>query len=116
MGADTDDGRSSPYNTDWLVIIVFISIALYNVIELNFLIATTFKRFRGLYCWSFTVSTWGIAFNAVGYLLRHLRPNQSGYLHATLILIGWCSMVNGQSLVLYRGDEVLGGGLIRRAA
>ncbi|KAK2612478.1 hypothetical protein QQS21_001416 [Conoideocrella luteorostrata] len=95
------DGRSGPYQSYWLVIVVFISIALYNVIELNFLVITTFKRFRGLYFWSFTCSTWGIAFNAVGYLLRHLNPDQSGYLHATLILIGWCSMVTGQSLVLY---------------
>lgn len=101
MSDDNDGGRSGPYSTYWLVIIVFISIALYNVIELNFLIATTFKRFRGLYFWSFACSTWGVAFNAVGYLLRHLHPDQSGYLHATLILIGWCSMVNGQSLVLY---------------
>ncbi|KID91432.1 integral membrane protein [Metarhizium guizhouense ARSEF 977] len=101
-----DAGRGLPatdksYSSDWLLIIVFISIALYNVVELNFLIATTFKRFRGLYFWSFTCSTWGIAFNAVGYLLRHVHPNQLGYLHATLILIGWCAMINGQSLVLY---------------
>ncbi|KHN97387.1 uncharacterized protein MAM_04984 [Metarhizium album ARSEF 1941] len=107
---DDDDGHGPPatldpskasYDPDWLLIIVFISIALYNVAELNFLIATTFKRFRGLYFWSFTCSTWGIAFNAVGYLVRSVFPRQHGYLHATLILVGWCAMVNGQSLVLY---------------
>lgn len=94
------DGASGPWQTYWLIII-FISIALYNVVELNFLIVTTFKRFRGLYFWSFTSSTWGIAFNAVGYLLRHLDAQNSGYLHATLILVGWCAMITGQSLVLY---------------
>lgn len=100
--ATTDgDHVSSPRHVHWLVIIVFISIALYNVVELNFLVLTTFKRFRGLYFWSFTCSAWGVALNAVGYLLRHLNPEQPGYLHATLILTGWCSMVTGQSLVLY---------------
>lgn len=100
-GPNDDDGPLAQYNSFWLVIIVFISIALYNVVELNFLIATTFKKYRGLYFWSFTCSTWGVALNAVGYLLRLLRPERLGYLNATLILIGWCSMITGQSLVLY---------------
>lgn len=85
----------------WLVIVVFASIALYNVIELNFLILSTFKRFRGLYFWSFLVATWGIAFNASGYLVRGVGADASGYVQATIILIGWCAMVTGQSLVLY---------------
>ena len=107
MGPDNDGaathGRPEPQQgyIYWVVINVFISIALYNVIELNFLIASTFKRFRGLYFWSFLVATWGAAFNAVGYLLRNLQVDPSGYVHATIILIGWCTMINGQSLVLY---------------
>ncbi|GAB0137339.1 hypothetical protein EsDP_00005610 [Epichloe bromicola] len=100
--ATTDgDDVPSPRQTHLLVITLFISIALYNVVELNFLVLTTLKRFRGLYFWSFTCSAWGVALNAVGYLLRHLNPERSGYLHATLILTSWCSMVTGQSLVLY---------------
>ncbi|PHH75935.1 hypothetical protein CDD80_1931 [Ophiocordyceps camponoti-rufipedis] len=85
----------------WNAMIVFIGIALYNVLELNFLIAYTFKTYKGLYFWSMTVATWGIAFNAVGYLLRILQSDRSGYGHSTLILIGWSAMVTGQSLVLY---------------
>lgn len=100
IGAATH-GPPGPHHGYWIVIVVFLSIALYNVIELNFLIASTFKRFRGLYFWSFLVATWGVAFNAVGYLLRNARVDPSGYVHSTVILIGWCTMITGQSLVLY---------------
>ncbi|TWU71015.1 hypothetical protein ED733_002622 [Metarhizium rileyi] len=104
MNIDIRDSHERPpaaFNSYWLVIVIFVSIALYNVIELNFLIVTTFKRFRGLYFGSFVCSTWGVAFNAVGYLLRLVHPDQNGYLHATFVLVGWCAMINGQSLVLY---------------
>lgn len=84
-----------------VAIVALISIALYNVAELNFIIATTFKRRSGLYFWSFIVATWGIAFNAIGYLLKHLELVQNGTTYATIIIIGWCSMVTGQSFVLY---------------
>ncbi|KAH7237883.1 hypothetical protein B0J15DRAFT_516477 [Fusarium solani] len=68
------------------VIVAFISIALYNVLELNF---------------SFLVATWGIAPNAIGYLLKHLALTDISNLYSTLIIIGWCTMVTGQSVVLY---------------
>lgn len=84
-----------------VVVVVFLSLALYNFLELNLKIITTFKRHNGLYFWSVLVATWGIAFNAVGYLLRHLELTTEKNLYATLILIGWCSMITGQSVVLY---------------
>ncbi|KAF2850613.1 integral membrane protein [Plenodomus tracheiphilus IPT5] len=83
------------------VVVVFISIALYNFIELVVLILSTFKRRRGLYFWSFTISTCGIAFNSIGYLLKHLALTTNANLYATIILIGWCTMITGQSVVLY---------------
>lgn len=83
------------------VVLVFLSIALYNFLELNVYIFATFKRRRGLYFWSFNVATWGVAFNSVGYLLKHLEVTTEGNLYATLILIGWCTMITGQSVVLY---------------
>ncbi|KAJ4175691.1 hypothetical protein NW767_015699, partial [Fusarium falciforme] len=82
-------------------IVAFISIALYNVLELNFVIFGTFKKRRGLYFWSFLVATWGIAPNAIGYLLKHLALTDISNLYSTLIIIGWCTMVTGQSVVLY---------------
>ncbi|KAH7349391.1 integral membrane protein [Plectosphaerella cucumerina] len=84
-----------------IIIVVFLSIALYNVLELNFSIFTTFKRRNGLYFWSFTIATWGIAFNSVGYLLRHTAASVPPNAYGTIILLGWCTMVTGQSVVLY---------------
>jgi hypothetical protein len=84
-----------------IVIAVFLSVALYNFLELNLSSFNTFKRRNGLYFWSFTIATWGIAFNAVGYLLRHFARRVPPNVYATLILIGWCTMITGQSVVLY---------------
>ncbi|KAJ4251431.1 hypothetical protein NW762_011414 [Fusarium torreyae] len=84
-----------------VVIAVFISIAYYNVLELNVLIFGSFKKRAGLYFWSLVVATWGIAFNGTGYLIMHLSLSPQQYLHSTLILIGWCTMITGQSVVLY---------------
>jgi hypothetical protein len=84
-----------------IVIVVFISIALYNFLELHVLILSTFKQWKGLYFWSFTIATWGVAFNSIGYLLKHRALTTIANLYATLILIGWCTMISGQSVVLY---------------
>ncbi len=84
-----------------VVVVVFLSVAIYNFLELNVQIFTTFKRRKGLYFWSFLITTWGILFNSIGYLLKHLEITQEGNIHATIILIGWCSMISGQSIVLY---------------
>jgi hypothetical protein len=80
---------------------VFLSLALYNFLELNVYIFTLFKRRSGLYFWSFTVATYGILFNSVGYMLMHLFDIKIKNIYATLILIGWCTMITGQSVVLY---------------
>ncbi|KAJ4175928.1 hypothetical protein NW767_015452 [Fusarium falciforme] len=84
-----------------VVICVFLSIAYYNVLELNVHILTSFKKRRGLYFWSFVIATWGIAFNATGFLFRHLGVVAQPHVYSTLILIGWCTMITGQSVVLY---------------
>ncbi|RFU74471.1 integral membrane [Trichoderma arundinaceum] len=84
-----------------IVMYVFFSLALYNVGELVCHIAVTFKRFRGLYCWSFLVATFGIALNAVGFLLRSMKASLSTYIYTTLGIVGWAAMITGQSLVVY---------------
>ena len=98
-----DSGISKDSTATWpamFAIIVFISIALYNVIELNFIILATFKKRRGLYFWSFLAATWGIAVYAIGFLMKDIQVG-SNVLYVTLIVAGWCSMVTGQSVVLY---------------
>ncbi|KAF9873494.1 integral membrane protein [Colletotrichum karsti] len=84
-----------------IIICVFISIAFYNVVELTVSIFTSFRKRSGLYFWSTLIATWGIAFNGTGYLLMHLSLTAEKTLYATLILIGWCAMITGQSVVLY---------------
>ncbi|KAL7930077.1 hypothetical protein V8C35DRAFT_169379 [Trichoderma chlorosporum] len=101
-GNIVSQGRAHDEQTH-IVMYVFFSLALYNVGELVCHIAVTFKRFRGLYCWSFLVATWGIAFNAVGFLLRSMSGTLalSTYVYSALGIVGWAAMITGQSLVLY---------------
>jgi hypothetical protein len=107
MAVDSGIGRDGGATGVTLIaVIIFISLALYNVVELNLIIYATFKVRRSLYFWSFVVSTWAIAVYGVGFLLKALQsthPELSNYiiLYATLIVIGWTGMVTGQSVVLY---------------
>ncbi|KAH6645547.1 hypothetical protein BKA67DRAFT_595852 [Truncatella angustata] len=82
-------------------ILVFGSIALYNVLELNYMIIITFRRRKSLYFWSLIVASWGIAVNTIGYLLQHLQLISDQWIYSTLICVGWICMVTGQSVVLY---------------
>lgn len=91
----------SPTGGQAIVVAVFLSIALYNFIELNFIIAATFKRKGGLYFWSFLVATWALLPYALGLLIRNFLPKTNRYLYVTVIVIGWWPLVTGQSLVLY---------------
>ncbi|KAF4448889.1 hypothetical protein F53441_7751 [Fusarium austroafricanum] len=82
-------------------IAVCMGISLYNVIELNVLILTTFKTRKSLYFWSFLAATNGIAPHTIGFLLKNLVGSHNFILYITLISLGWVLMVTGQSLVLY---------------
>ncbi|KAF8853566.1 integral membrane protein [Acephala macrosclerotiorum] len=84
-----------------IAIACFLIIAFYNVAELNFIILGTFKRRQGLYFWSFLISTWGIAIHDIGFLLKDFQISSQSGLYVTLIIVGWCCMVTGQSVVLY---------------
>ncbi|KAL5371428.1 hypothetical protein DPSP01_014271 [Paraphaeosphaeria sporulosa] len=79
----------------------FLSIALYNVIELNFLIFAIFKRRKGVYFWSLLVATWGIVPHAIGFIFKFFRVISIPVLSSALVALGWPCMVTGQSLVLY---------------
>jgi len=92
---------SAPTGVALIGIVVLISIALYNVVELTFIIFATFKRRSGLYFWSFIVASWGIAPYAIGFLMKAISLTDLNWVYVTLIVIGWCSMVTGQSVVLY---------------
>ncbi|KAH8701353.1 hypothetical protein GQ44DRAFT_665060, partial [Phaeosphaeriaceae sp. PMI808] len=79
----------------------FLAIALYNVIELTFLIFATFKKRNGMYFWSLIIATWGIAFHSIGYIAKFFQVITINVLSSCIIAVGWTCMVTGQSLVLY---------------
>ncbi|KAL2126989.1 hypothetical protein VTI74DRAFT_11499 [Chaetomium olivicolor] len=100
--ADSGISRDSvPTGSTLTAIIVFVSLSLYNVAELSFIILATFKRRGGLYFWSFVIATWGIAPYSVGFLIKALQLVGHSWVYVTMIVVGWCCMVTGQSVVLY---------------
>lgn len=94
-------GSDGISQTDLTIFIVFISLALYNVIELLCIIWGTFKRYAGLYFWSFLIATLGIALSCIGFCIKFWGPTSLGYFSCTLSLMGWVFMVTGQSFVLW---------------
>jgi len=84
-----------------LTLMVFISVAIYNVVELTLIIFVTFKRRNGLYFYSLLVATWGIVPYTLGFFFKFYNISTPTVLYLTFIAIGWPCMVTGQSLVLY---------------
>ncbi|KAK4071811.1 hypothetical protein Purlil1_13303 [Purpureocillium lilacinum] len=83
------------------LILGFNIIAIYNVIELTFMICERFKRHSRLYYWVLLVTTYGIAAYAVGSILKIKMPSPKSYVYLTLIEVGWIAMVTGHSMVLW---------------
>ena len=85
----------------YTAITIMIALAWYNLLELNFLIFNTFKRYRGLYFWSLLISSWGTSLHGLGFILKFFPTGTNVYLACAIVTIGWYSMVTGQSVVLY---------------
>jgi hypothetical protein len=96
-----------------MTLVAFTTIALYNVLELNAIIFTTFKKRSGLYFWSFIVATWGIVPHAVGFILKFFGVPIVWWGRVSLVAIGWIAMVAGQSLVLYSRLHLVSGSVGR---
>ncbi|CEI39668.1 hypothetical protein FVEN_g1952 [Fusarium venenatum] len=95
-------GREDHHELSYLLpIAVCMGISLYNVLELNLVILTTFKTRKSLYFWSFIAATNGIAPHTIGFLLKNLCSSDNFILYISLISVGWVMMITGQSLVLY---------------
>lgn len=87
--------------TTGYTIIAFVCVALYNVIELTFIIWGYFKQYSGLYFWSFNIATYGIAIYSLGFLFKALLPVGGTYVYVTMVAVGWVAMIMGQSFVLW---------------
>src|SRR6266699_1312195 len=93
--------ENSLSQTSMIIIIVFLTISIYNVIELICIIFGAFNRYTGLYFWSFLTATLGIALSCTGFFIKYFGSPSLGYFSCTLSLIGWVCMVTGQSMVLW---------------
>lgn len=84
-----------------MIMASFASIALYNVIELTFIIVATFRRKSGLYFWSFVVASSSIVPYTLGLIFKFFAVIDVCIVSLTMIAVGWCGMVTSQSVVLY---------------
>ncbi|KAH8705778.1 hypothetical protein BGW36DRAFT_286062 [Talaromyces proteolyticus] len=91
----------SKYTVLSMFVILFLSLALYNAIELIVLVLLSFKRFRGLYFWSLLLSgLLGVVPYSVGFILKFFSQ-VNVWVSVSILTVGWWVMVTGQSLVLY---------------
>ncbi|EJT78349.1 hypothetical protein GGTG_03450 [Gaeumannomyces tritici R3-111a-1] len=103
--ASKDNGITAlnpPKGTDLSLVVIFLTLALYSVTELIFVIPTTFKRRGGQYFWFFVLATWSIVPYSVGFMLKGLAVlPQAIYLWVVFCYMGWVGMVLFQSLVMW---------------
>ncbi|KAK6380122.1 hypothetical protein LTS17_005310 [Exophiala oligosperma] len=102
-----------------VIIAFFLSLAMYNVIELQIMVFGTFNKFKGLYFWSLVISGLGIIPYALGFLFKYFSILKGGgkWFSVFLLSIGWYPMVTGQAIVLWsrlhlivtgeKGDKIL---------
>ncbi|PYH96431.1 hypothetical protein BO71DRAFT_397050 [Aspergillus ellipticus CBS 707.79] len=78
-------------------------IAWYNALELLVLCLSTFKhhRSKSIYFWSLLLASLSIIPQSLGYVLLFFCPDIGPYGPATLIVVGWCGMITGHSMVLW---------------
>ncbi|KAJ5266523.1 hypothetical protein N7478_009331 [Penicillium angulare] len=81
--------------------VIFMSIALYNALELMILIPLNFKRYRSLYFWALITSTvLGVIPDCLGSAFQFFNLTPL-WLSILLSNIGFVFMVPNQSVVLY---------------
>lgn len=102
MAADSGIGEDFNLSrTEALTIMTFLVISMYNTVELFLKIFMSFKQRNNLYFWSLLASTGGITLYALGFFFKYFDVVHQSMIAVTLIVVGWCCMVTGQSLVLY---------------
>ncbi|KAL4927306.1 uncharacterized protein BDV17DRAFT_130865 [Aspergillus undulatus] len=95
------DLRSKQGDALKAVMVIFIALSCYNILELFILVLSTFRRWKGLYFWSLLVSgVFGVVPYSIGFLLKFFSGANS-LLSVSILTIGWWAMVTGQALVLY---------------
>ncbi|KAL3451628.1 hypothetical protein BJX65DRAFT_293536 [Aspergillus insuetus] len=84
-----------------VVLVIFIALSCYNIIELVILVLSTFRRWKGLYFYSLLISgVVGVVPYSLGFLLKFFEKAAPA-VSVTVLTVGWWTMVTGQAFVLY---------------
>ncbi|KAH7123443.1 hypothetical protein B0J13DRAFT_154561 [Dactylonectria estremocensis] len=88
------------YTAEAVMVIVCLTLALYNALELLGLIFMTFKKRQGLYFWSIFLASFAIIPYSVGRAMDYFDLTID-WISMIFECGGWVFMVSGQSVVLY---------------
>ena len=95
-----DNRFNGSFDSNSVTVTVCSALSLYNALELELLIFTTFHAYRGLYFWSLAFSSFGIVLYVLGFLIEFFRITHLA-VGIAIDTLGWSLMVTGQSVVLY---------------
>jgi hypothetical protein len=75
MGKDNGMSKNHfhHWNAEALAVVICSALALYNALELELLIFTTFHAFRGLYFWSLTLASFGVIPYVLGFMIEYFN-------------------------------------------
>lgn len=92
--------RKSGWDAEAIVVVVCVTLSLYNCMELLVLILTSFREWRGLYFCSLVIASVGVIPYCVGFLLEYfeLLVFWASMLFSS---VGWTMLITGQAFVLY---------------
>ncbi|KAJ6086215.1 hypothetical protein N7486_010496 [Penicillium sp. IBT 16267x] len=94
--------KTLPWNpTVYCLTASFLAVALWLSLDLTVQIFITFKKYNSLYFWSILIASWGVAVEAVGFVLDLFVPGINPILTWVLLKIGWICNTTGFSIVLY---------------
>ena len=95
------DGTEGEYTSSLrYALVAFSALTWYNCIEMLLLIFVIFKKYKGLYFWALTLTSFSIIPYQIGAWLKLIYRTYN--VVATVFLnTGWIVMIVGQSVVLY---------------
>lgn len=115
---DDSDSSSSGMGADpvmshrtQLIVVVFLSLGVYNAVEVFVKIFRTFRAYHGVYFWALIAASVGIVLHALGYFFRNFNIIDSLPLEIFLVGPGGMCMITGQSVVLYSRLHLISRGL-----
>ena len=101
--ADAESGAPSWRKGERESAIVFLSLTIYIILDVNVGIYRVFKKKRGLYYWSLICATWGTLVVALGNIFKNLKPEWGVIWPLWTLMIngGWSVYAPAECLVLY---------------